>query len=198
MARARKLKPSEIHNRAGVLTDKADMFCREYLVDLNSAAAARRAGYDCKNTESAASVGFELLQNKHVRARTQTLMDERSKRVEIDSDRVLHEVARIAFSDIRQMFDEDGAIIQIPDLEDDVSAALASVKVTGVGRGKLRAQLVEFKVWDKLKALELLGKHLKLFKDTTSHEFPDGIPEVITRRVVDPSDGYENPAQVEA
>ena len=78
------------------LTDKQKRFCEEYLVDLNATQAAIRAGYSQK---TAYRIGAELLQKTSVSEHLQKLIDERSKRTEITADRVLRELAAIAFSD---------------------------------------------------------------------------------------------------
>ncbi len=69
------------------LTAKQDLFCKEYLVDLNATQAAVRAGY---SERTAKSQGARLLTNVDVAERIQQLMTERSKRVEIDADWVLN------------------------------------------------------------------------------------------------------------
>lgn len=79
--------------RKGKLTKKEEAFVREFLVDLNQAAAARRAGFSAK---SAKEVGHQLMQRPHVANAIQAAMDQRAKRTEIDADTVLKSIARIA------------------------------------------------------------------------------------------------------
>ena len=78
------------------LTDKQKRFCEEYLIDLNATKAAIRAGYKEK---TAYAQGQRLLKKVEAQEYLQELMDERSKRTEITADRVLQELAAIAFSD---------------------------------------------------------------------------------------------------
>src|SRR5579875_2449812 len=80
------------------LTPKQKRFVEEYLIDLNATQAAIRAGYSAKNADK---IGSELLGKTRVAEAIQKAMDERSKRTEITADRVLQELARIAFDDIK-------------------------------------------------------------------------------------------------
>ena len=80
------------------LTEKQATFVQEYLIDLNATQAAVRAGY---SKGSAARYAVELLNKNHVAEAIRTAMQERNRRVEISQDRILEELARIAFGDLR-------------------------------------------------------------------------------------------------
>ena len=81
-----------VKNR-GKLTKKNEVFCDEYLIDLNERPqAAIRAGY---SVESAGSIGSELLKKPEIRARIDRAMAERSKRTGINADRVLLELGKL-------------------------------------------------------------------------------------------------------
>lgn len=82
----------------GGLTDKQKAFVAEYLVDLNATQAAIRAGYSSK---TAARIAVELLNKTQVAAAIQQAQAQREKRTLITADRVLTELARIAFADAR-------------------------------------------------------------------------------------------------
>lgn len=77
------------------LTLKQKAFAAEYLVDLNAAAAATRAGY---SERTARAKGYVLLQNPDIQAEIREGMAQRAKRLEISQDMVIQELARIAFS----------------------------------------------------------------------------------------------------
>lgn len=147
------------------MTNKQKRFCEEYLIDLNATQAAIRAGY---SPESAASIGSENMQKPDIRARIDKAMAERSKRTGANADRVIRELARVAFINANDVIDIDSATLRTDASEDD-TAAIASVKVktipTADGEGVER----EIKLADKLKALELLGKHLGMFTDKVEH-----------------------------
>ncbi len=160
------------------LTPKQAAFCAEYLIDLNAAAAARRAGF----SEKAAHVQAGTLMKKpHVQAEIQRLMAERSKRTEITQDSVIREIAKLAFGDIRKLFDDQGALLPVQDWPDDIAPTVSSVEIDELwqGFGENRTQIGEtkkVKFWDKGKALEMLGRHLKLFVDRVEASGPGGGP----------------------
>lgn len=148
------------------LTDKQRLFVAEYLVDLNAGKAAVRAGYSERTSRM---IAYEMLQNPRVQEELQAAMDERAKRVEITADRVLREAARVGLSDIRRLFNESGAMKPINELDDDISAAVASVEVfeefEGSGSDRVPVGHVrKIKLWDKNPALEKLMKHLGMFE----------------------------------
>jgi phage terminase small subunit len=147
------------------LTDKQAIFCEEYLIDLNGKQAAIRAGYSPKTAESQAS---RLLSN----AKVQKYLSERQQQLQADTGitqkRVLEEYAKIAFSDIRDFYTEDGALKRITDLDDHAAAALAGVEVDEIweGYGEERVHIGETKKvkrFDKVKALDSLARHLGMF-----------------------------------
>jgi len=92
------------------LTDKQQRFVKEYLVDLNATQAAIRAGYSQK---TAGSIGEENLRKPEIAAAIQEAMEARSRRTEITADRVLQELAKIGFADIRKAV-KWGATVMVP------------------------------------------------------------------------------------
>ena len=132
------------------MTDKQKIFCQEYLIDLNATQAAIRAGYSVKTAQEQSS---RLLSNVMVQREIERLKAERSRRTGITADRVLQDV-----------IDSEDATVRDSAGTDD-TAAIASVKVkiipTKDGNGIER----EVKLHDKVKALELMGKHLGMFTD---------------------------------
>lgn len=150
------------------LTAKQKRFVEEYLIDLNATQAAIRAGY---SPNSARDIGSENLTKPHIRARVDEALAERSKRTGINADRVVRELARIAFVNAADVINFDSATLSENASEDD-TAAIASVKVktipTDAGEGVER----EIRICDKLKALELLGKHLGMFNNDPESNVP--------------------------
>lgn len=143
------------------LTKKQKIFVDEYLIDLNATQAAIRAGY---SPDTAGSIGSENLKKPEIRARIEKAMAERSKRTGINQDRIIMELAKIALLNPKGLVNFDEATIKEDATDEDV-AAVASVKVkrfpTKDGEGVER----EVKMYDKTKVLELLGRHLGMFKD---------------------------------
>ncbi|MCK5605238.1 terminase small subunit [Candidatus Pacearchaeota archaeon] len=151
------------------LTEKEKMFAKEYLVTNSGAASARKAGYSAKAAKEIACV---VLKRPHVKEYIDELNEARSKRLEINADRVLKELAKIAFVDPTNVFDvdEEGNLTfrgKLSDLSPEERACISEVtqNVTENG-GSTRVKL-----YDKLSALEKIGKHLKLFTDVTETKF---------------------------
>lgn len=142
------------------LSDKRQNFVNEYLVDLNGTQAAIRAGYSAKTANEQAA---RLLANVNIQQAVAEKMAERSKRTGVSQDRVVLELAKIAFVKMTDIVDTNG-IIKSSATEDDLSC-IESVKYksynTNTGSGVER----EVKVSSKLKALELLGKHLGMWNE---------------------------------
>ena len=135
------------------MTKKQKRFCEEYLIDLNATQAAIRAGY---SAVSANKIAAENMAKPDIGAYIAKAMAERSKRTGINADRVLTELAKIAFVNAADVIDASDATLR----ED--AAPIQSVKVKTFGEDGLER---EIKMADKLKALELLGKHLGMFED---------------------------------
>jgi phage terminase small subunit len=143
------------------LTPKQQRFVEEYLIDLNATQAAIRAGY---SPESAKEIGCENLTKPNIKAAIDKAMAERSRRTGISQDRVLRELAKIAFVNATDVINMDDATIKGEAKRED-TAAIASVKVKTISGEDGDIVEREVKMCDKLKALELLGKHLGMFTD---------------------------------
>lgn len=140
------------------MTKKQKLFVEEYLIDLNATQAAIRAGY---SPDTAKEIGCENLTKPNIRACIDREMAERSKRTGVNADRVVQELAKIAFVNAVDVIDTETATVKEDALPED-TAAIQSVKVKTFGDDGLER---EIKMADKLKALELLGKHMGMFKD---------------------------------
>ena len=148
------------------------------MVDLNATKAAERAGFSKK---TAYSQGQRLLKNVEIQKRIQKLQQERSERTQITADRVLKELAIIGFSDIRDyMTIEEGGGITFKTFEDMPELASRAIEVIEENRTILDKagpkkkddddevvinDKIRFRLHSKPGALELLGKHLGIFKD---------------------------------
>lgn len=160
------------------LNDKQRRFVAEYLVDLNATQAAIRAGYSVK---TARSVGNENLTKPDISSAVQEAMKARSQRTEITQDRVLQELARIAFFDPRRLLNPDGSPKPINELDDDTAAALAGLDVTeefeGSGEDRVFVGYTKkFKIADKNTALTNAMRHLGMMKDKTEVTGANGMP----------------------
>lgn len=153
------------------LTPKQEQFCKEYLIDLNQTKAAERAGYSAKTAQEISAV---LMKKPHVKKRIQELMDKRVAKVEKKSHDVIQELVYIGHSDIRELFDDAGCVRPVKEWPEHIARAVASIEVFEEyqGSGSERqyiGQTKKVKFWDKPKALELKGKHEKLFTDKVEH-----------------------------
>lgn len=148
------------------LTPKQEAFVQEYLIDLNATQAATRAGYSAR---TANEQGARLLANVSVRLRLQEAMKEREQRTHITQDRVLQELARLAFSDLRKAFNDDGSLKMPSEWDDDTAAVMAGVDTTTTSTGgdetSLSMTTKKVKVFDKGAALALAMRHLGMLND---------------------------------
>lgn len=142
------------------LTAKQERFVEEYLVDLNATQAAIRAGY---SPATAKDIGCENLAKPNVRARIDEAMAELSRRTGVNQERIIRELARVAFLNAPKVVNAKDATV-LEDASEDDTAAIASIKVKVV-QGDFESVEREVKFADKLKALELLGKHFGMFTD---------------------------------
>jgi phage terminase small subunit len=163
------------------LTPKQKIFADEYLIDLNATRAYKVAYPSCKKDEAAAVNGSKLLRNTKVAEYIQERMKDREKRTEITQDWVLEELRKIASAngtdfahvvrepvirnnsyvvdpDTGQMQTRDVVrIIPTEELPEEKRAAISAIKETKFG--------INVETYDRVRALELLGRHLGMFKD---------------------------------
>lgn len=154
------------------LTAKQEMFAKEYIVDLNAAQAAIRAGY---SERTAKQIGQENLTKPDLQKYIQDLMDERSKRVEITADMVLREYAKLGFSNIadylkveeKEVMTELGMqtyktvdIFDTDTIDRNKLDAVAEIKQTKDG--------ISLKLHDKKGSLDSIARHLGMFNDNVT------------------------------
>jgi phage terminase small subunit len=148
------------------MTPKRQRFVEEYLVDLNATQAAIRARYSPKRADA---IGHDLLSFTEVKNAIDEALEERRKKNEVTAERVIQELARIAFVDLRKVssWGPNGVtLLPSEGLTDDEAAIVAEVsETTSETSGSIK-----FKRFDKLKALELLGKHLGMFVERTENK----------------------------
>lgn len=157
------------------LTNKQQAFVNEYIIDLNATQAAIRAGY---SEHTAKDIGCENLAKPNIKNAIQAKLDARTVRTQVTADRVLKELAKLAFSNTEDYItvNEDGlASVDLSKLTRDQAAAITEITVeTRKEYGSKEAdaatiEKVRFKLADKGINLERLGKHLKLFTDKVEH-----------------------------
>lgn len=150
----------------GKLTAKQARFVEEYLVDLNGTQAAIRAGYSRK---MAHSISYQMLAKAHIAEAVTAAQAVRSKRTAIDADWVMRRLVEEATADLANILDEHGGIRPVADWpliwRQGLVAGfeVAEMTVEGVKVG----QTVKVKLSDRIKRLELIGKHVgvQAFRD---------------------------------
>ena len=152
------------------LTPKQKIFADEYLIDLNATRAYKMAYPNVTKEETAAAAGARLLRNVKVEEYIQERMKDREKRTEITQDMVLKELAKVGFFDIRRLFDDSGKPLDITGLDNETAACIVGLEVMDIYEGtgddkEFVGYIKKYKLSDKLKALEMIGRHLGMFKD---------------------------------
>lgn len=148
------------------LTDKQEMFCREYLIDLNATQAAIRAGY---SERTARSIGQRMLTNVDIEKRLSELKGDRNERVSVNADYVLDRLMQIDQLDVADILDENGDLLPVREWSKAWRTSVNAIEVIQMSKGDVDIEtfLKKVKLPDKLKNLELLGKHVDVqaFKD---------------------------------
>lgn len=141
------------------LTSKQQLFCEAYLSNgFNGTQAAITAGY---SEETAAVIASENLRKPYIEEYIEERQKQVAARLQINQDRVLRELSRIAFSDIRKFYNVDGALRSVHEMDEESAAALAGVESYDTFvEGESIGQTKKIKTYDKLKALEGISKML--------------------------------------
>lgn len=163
---------------------RQETFAREWVVDQNGTRAAIAAGY---SETTAAAQASALLKNRKVAARISELHSKRCSKLEVSAERVLEELSKLAFSNMGDYVGADAEGkpqgIQLSKLTREQWACVQEIRedtTGGAGDGERKAILrTTLKLADKQKALEALGKHLKLFTDVVKHEGLEGLADRI-------------------
>jgi len=169
-------------NRNGKMDPMHKKVADAYLADpeLNQTNAYMSVYTDC-TYDSARTSAARLFATENMSAYVQSKMQKREAKTDVTQEFVLRELAKIAGFDARDLFEADGSVKLVKDWNDSVGASIASFDVAEIfdGKGDQKQAIgLSKKAYsrDKIKALELLGKHLGMFKERTVLENPDGSP----------------------
>jgi phage terminase small subunit len=166
------------------------IFAREYLVDLNGKRAAIAAGYRKRSAEVTAS---RLLKKPRVQKLIRKLMNRRAKKLDLTGEKVLKELALLAFANIVDYIDigpDGSARVNLSRVDRDKGAAIQEVDIDEVSERRGRkpgeptfetVKRIRFKLADKGQNLERLGRHLKLFSDKLEITGLDSLAERIRK-----------------
>lgn len=169
------------------ISDKRKIFCNEYIIDFNGAAAAERAGYSKRRARQTAS---ELLADPTISEEISKLINEREKKLELTSYDVVNELKAIAFSKnsdfvkVKDVVIREGkkkrkiraVLVELTsDVEEEKQKAIAEVSQTKDG--------IRIKSHDKVKALQLLGMHLGIFEKDNNQKKTEVVIPAITHNI---------------
>ena len=171
------------------MTERQKIFADEYLIDLNATRAYKVAYPNVKNDETARANSSRLLTNANVTSYIAERMKERQERTEVTQDKVIRELAAIAFSDTTDyvniiekqaeyivegvrvpLYDDDGEPMMIKRVEPVLTETLTTDQKRALASIKEGRSGIEIKAHDKVKALELLGRHLGMWNDKLALE----------------------------
>lgn len=161
---------------AAELAERRKRFILSYCNNLNATLAAKEAGYSPK---TAYSIGHELLKIPEVKAEIDQILAEQRKKLEISPNKVLQELAKIAYQDVRKLFTTEinangetrSVLTPIEDLDDNCAAAIAGVEVEKLfqhfskGGAEEKGTVTKIRTRDSVAALTVLARHLKLLTD---------------------------------
>lgn len=161
------------------LTLKEERFIEEYITDGNATQAALRAGYSRK---SASSIGYENLNKPQIAEAIDAARVARADRAKVSLDRVITELATLAFSDPRHyIVDKNGDVNIAPGAPWESYRAIASIRKKTTthyledGTEKVTHD-TEFKLWNKNDAANQLREHLGYVQKIALTN-PDGTKE---------------------
>jgi phage terminase small subunit len=156
------------------LTAKQKLFCSQYALDCNATQAAIRAGYSPK---SAARIASVLLKKEPVFAMVQAHQQALAEKLEIQAERVVQELARLAFSNLGEFLKPGMELKDLAELDLQKLKTIHSIKLTETeweGGRKTSASIV---LHDKMGALKELGRHLGIYER-------DNLQKMLTRPTV--------------
>jgi phage terminase small subunit len=152
---------------------KREMFCREYIKDLNGTQSAIRAGYSEKTANRIAS---QLLSKLDVQSRIAEMQSVRVEEVRIDANYVLKRLIEIDEMDVADILDDGGDFLPIRKWPKVWRTTLSGLDIAIINSGDTETILKKIKWPDKVKNLELLGKHIGVgaFTEKVDHTSSDG------------------------
>lgn len=146
---------------------KHERFCREYVVDHNGTRAAVAAGFSARRGRQ---TGSDLLQRPDIAARVAELDKRLLDKLDITAERVMLELGRLAFADVRGLYNDKGELRPVHELDDDVAASIAGIEVdtvttsSGSAGKKVTRKVLTAKVrrYEKAGALRVLAQHFRI------------------------------------
>jgi phage terminase small subunit len=175
------------------LTAKQERFVAEYLIDLNATQAAMRAGYSSK---AAKDIGCENLSKAAVQAAITVKAEAALVKIDASAERVLQAIAQIAFGDIRGLFNAAHELLLPRDWDEATAASVEGIDIVTIRKGEGAVEHVaKIKRVDRLKALDMLARHLALYHDKIEVAVTDGLADRVVRAKARGNSGSLGPAR---
>jgi phage terminase small subunit len=204
-----KKKSREVRKQATyAITDKHKLFAMHYALTGNAEDSALKAGF---TKATARKISYKWIGQTRQESfypdlfdiaedvRDKQIKPKLEKQFNITADRVLQELARIGFSDVRKFYSDTNSLINVKDLDDDCAAVISSIEVDelwGFDVEKecktIQGETKKLKMWDKKGALEMLGKHLGMWESDTKDHPPTAVTLIVqtTGEMPKVSDGH--------
>jgi len=163
---------------------RLSIFVKEYRKDRNGTRAAIAAGFAAKSAHVTAS---RLLRNAKVKAQIDKEDTELANRLDLSVEWVIKRLMYRAGFDVRKFYREDGSLIPVKELDDETAYALQGLEIEklyehfGKGQAQDTGTLTKIKFADRDRALELLGRHLKMFTEKIEVSGLDQIADAVAR-----------------
>lgn len=156
------------------LNARQELFVQEYLKDYNATQAAIRAGY---SEDTAGQIGCRLLKEVHISLRIEEATHEKLNRVKIEQDDVLRELLIVMKSDVdNYVIDGNNRLVPKDGISPQSTKAISSVRHKRTrGQNGFESEEIEYKLWDKTRAIEMGMKHLGLMFDRLKIEDADDV-----------------------
>lgn len=148
------------------------------------AAACYKEIYPRTSKSSCETAGPRLLRDDNVQAYLAHCSQEATQKADVTQERIISQLAALGFADVRHLFNEQGQLLRVDQLSDGVAAAIESVEVVTKSNGADAedvAYVHKYKLSNKVKPLELLGKHLQMFVELqqVNHKGLESLIEVL-------------------
>lgn len=176
------------HNVIDFLTPKQLAFCNEYLIDMNATRAALRAGYSAST-----ALNGQLMNMPKIKLYLQEKMGDAAQKAQVSHARILNELCKIAFGNMGNFFAADGSIKPMNEVSDDDKAALWSVSVGDAGSGSKNCvgDVVKFRMYNKLSALDKIAKHTGFY--VPEPQEAQTIYSYVTTKDINADDSFDDP-----
>lgn len=154
------------------LSTKQRAFVLHYLKTWNATLSAKEAGYNAKASRAA---GHSLLKRPNIRHAIKEARDAHFDNLGVSTEKILGEMAKVAFTDIDRFLEFGPKGVKLKDGVTEIPpSAMACVKsireIAHVGTNGKVTRTIDFKLHDKMKALEMLARTQSMFQDGVNHK----------------------------